>query len=126
MLLTVILIIMSFPLPTHSFISVLKTSVLQILPTVAFLFFFGTDSADSPDCLPILLSISISYFLVFLFSIFYLSVPCGRLSRLMSAFECTLKQHLVSYRIVSYSIGNGQPKKPALCQAVSSSSSSSP
>ena len=31
------------------------------------------------------------YFLVFLFSTFYLSVPCGRLSWLMSAFERTLK-----------------------------------
>ena len=35
----------------------------QILPTVAFFFFFGTDSTDSPDCLPILLNISVSYFL---------------------------------------------------------------
>ena len=33
--------------------------ILQILPTVAFLFFFRTDSMDSPDCLPILLSISL-------------------------------------------------------------------
>ena len=31
------------------------------------------------------------YFLIFLFYIFYLSVPCGRLSWLMSAFERTLK-----------------------------------
>ena len=29
------------------------------------------------------------------------SSPCGRLSRLMSAFERTLKQHLVSYRLLS-------------------------
>ena len=28
-----------------------------------------------------------------------MSVPCGRLSRLMSASERTLKQHLVSYHI---------------------------
>ena len=35
-----------------------------------FLFFFMTDSRDSPDCLPILLSISVFYFLVFLFSTF--------------------------------------------------------
>jgi len=37
-------------------------------------------------------------FLVFLFYNFWLSSPCGRLSRLMSAFERTLKYHLVSYR----------------------------
>ena len=34
---------------------------LQILPTVAFLFFCGTDSTDSTDCLPILLSISVFF-----------------------------------------------------------------
>ena len=32
---------------------------LQILPTVAYLFFFRTDSTDSADCLPVLLSISV-------------------------------------------------------------------
>ena len=32
---------------------------LQILPTIAYLFFSWTDSTDSPDCLPILLSISV-------------------------------------------------------------------
>ena len=32
-----------------------------------FLFFFRTDYMDSPDCLLLLLSISISYFLAFLF-----------------------------------------------------------
>ena len=37
---------------------------------VAFLFFFGTDYMISPDCLLILLSISVYYFLVFLFSTF--------------------------------------------------------
>jgi len=44
---------------------------LQILPTVAFHFFSRT---DSPDCLPILLSISVFYFL--LFSIFHFLVVC--------------------------------------------------
>ena len=38
---------------------------LQILPTVAVILFFRIDSTDSPDCLPILLSISVFYFLVF-------------------------------------------------------------
>jgi len=39
-------------------------------PTAAFLVFFTTDSTDSPDCLPIPLSISVFYDLVFLFSTF--------------------------------------------------------
>ena len=38
-------------------------------------------------------------FYFFLFYSFQLSFPCGRLCRLMSAFERTLKQHLVSYRV---------------------------
>ena len=52
-------------------------------------------------------------FLLLVFSLcfytFQLSVPCGRLSWLMLAFERTLKQHLVSYRIVDR-IGTVQPK----------------
>ena len=46
---------------------------------------------------------SISVFLLFnfLFSTFLLLVPCGRLNWLMSAFERTLKQHLVG---VSYAM----------------------
>jgi len=44
--------------------------LLQILPTAVSLYFSSTDSADSPDCLPTLLSISVFYFLVFLFSTF--------------------------------------------------------
>ena len=42
------------------------------------------------------------YFLVFLFYTFQLLVPCGRLSWFMSAFERTLKHHLVSYRNSPY------------------------
>jgi len=55
---------------------------LQILPTLAFLFFFRTDSTDSPDGLPILLSVSVFYFSVFLLSPLLKSflVPCGRSS----------------------------------------------
>ena len=45
---------------------------LQIIPTITFLFFFRTDSTDSPDCLPILLSISVFHFLVF--SVFHVLV----------------------------------------------------
>jgi len=40
------------------------------------------------------------FFSFFLFSTIYLLVPCGRLSWPVSAFECTLKQHLVSYRSI--------------------------
>ena len=35
-------------------------SFLQIFPTAAFLFFFRTDYMDSPDCLLLLLSISVA------------------------------------------------------------------
>ena len=66
MLLTFVLIIISIP-PPSLFHHVLKTFFLQILPTVAYLFFFRTDSTDSADCLPVLLGISVFfYFLVFL------------------------------------------------------------
>ena len=64
MLLTFILIIISIQSPhTLSF----QLPFLQILPIVAFLFFFRTDYTDSPDCLAILLSLSVFYFLVFMF-----------------------------------------------------------
>ena len=77
------------PSPPHSFMSGLNLPFLQILPTVAFLFFFRTGSTDSPDCSPILLSISVFTF-SFFFSIVLVLVPCGRLSWLMSAFKRTL------------------------------------
>ena len=44
--------------------------LLQILHTAASLYFSSTDSTHCPDCLPTLLSISVFYFLVFLFSTF--------------------------------------------------------
>ena len=43
----------------HSLIPRLNLPFLQTLPSVAFLFLFRTDSMDSPDCLPILLNISV-------------------------------------------------------------------
>ena len=68
MLLTFILIISSTPLPPLFHFRLKTFLFLQILSTVAFLFFFMTDSMDSADCLPIqVLSISDLYFLVFLF-----------------------------------------------------------
>jgi len=68
------------PITRHSFFPGLDLPFLQILPTVAFPFYFRTDSTDSPDCLPILLSIAGVRFLRFgfLLSTFYLLVPCGR------------------------------------------------
>ena len=70
MLLSFILIIISIPSPPHSFIPGLNLPFLQILPTVLVASFssFGTDSTDSPDCLPIPMSISVFFtFLVFRF-----------------------------------------------------------
>jgi len=63
MLLTVILIISSSSSlsPPHSFIPGLKPSFSAILPNAAFLFFFRTDYMDSPDCLLLLLSISVVF-----------------------------------------------------------------
>jgi len=98
-----ILIIISFPLPTHSFIPGLKPSfsansshrslsfsssrLTTWIPRTVYCYFWAY---------PFLL------FSFFLFLHFLWSFPCGRLSELMSAFERTLKSHLVSYRIVSY------------------------
>ena len=59
-----------YSITPHTFTPGLKPSFLQILPTVAFLFIFGTDCMFSPYCLQILLSVSVYYFLVFLFSTF--------------------------------------------------------
>jgi len=56
---------------------------LQILPTAAFPFSFsGFHYMDFPDCLLLLLSISVSFLFSFfsVFTFFQLSVPCGRLS----------------------------------------------
>ena len=55
----------------HSFIPCLKPSFFCNLSHVAFLFFSRTDSTDSPDCLPILLSVSVFYLVLFLFSTFF-------------------------------------------------------
>jgi len=75
---------------------------LQFFPTAAFLFFFSTDSTDSPDCL--LFTDSISVFLLysfFLFSIFFCFwFRVVDYADIISAFEC------ISYRIVSYHKGN--------------------
>jgi len=96
MLLTLILIFISFSSITVSFIPDLP--FLQILPAAAFF------SSGLTIWFPRLFSVTFEhirfYFLVFLFYTFQLLFPCGRLSWLVSAFERTLKWHLVSYRIV--------------------------
>ena len=62
----------------------LKTFLFfQIIPTAAFLFFSWTDSTDSPDCLPILLSISVFFAFQFFSFLLFSLVQCGRLSWLM-------------------------------------------
>jgi len=89
--LTATFIIISFSSPTLSFIPDFKNLLfLQILPTATFLFFFRTDYMI-PQTFTITSSTGCFYFLVFLFYNFQLSFPCGRLSRLMSAFKRTLK-----------------------------------
>jgi len=75
MLLTFILIIISIPSSITLSFHAYNLPLLHILPTVAFLFFFRTDSTDSPDCLPILL------FLPFFFTFYFFSVTQGSLFR---------------------------------------------
>ena len=56
-------VILGIPSPTHSFISPLKTFLFcKSFPLQPFLFFFRTDYMDFPDCLLILLSISVFTF----------------------------------------------------------------
>ena len=80
---------------THShFHSRLKTFFFsKSFPLQPFVLFFGTDNMIS-QTFTVTSSVGCFYFLVFLFHNFQLSFPCGR--------ERTLKQHLVSYRILSY------------------------
>ena len=79
-------------------------------PLQPFFFFFRTDYMI-PQTFTVTSSIGCFYFLVFVFYNFQLSFPCGRLSRLMWAFARTLKQHLVSYRIVSFKFHYGMRRK---------------
>ena len=62
MLLTFILIITSIQSPPRSFLPSFSANPSR---PIAFLFFFRTDSTDSPKCLPILLSTPVFYVLVF-------------------------------------------------------------
>ena len=63
---------------------------------MAFLFFFRADFTDSPDCLPILLSIPVFYFVVFLFFHFLVLGSVRYIKLTHASFDCTLKYHLVS------------------------------
>jgi len=76
------LLLFGIPLPTHSFIPGLKPSFsANSSHRSPSFFFFSIRYMDSPDCLLLVISEHICFLLlVFLFSAFYLSVPCGRLS----------------------------------------------
>jgi len=67
MLLTFILIIISIPSPPHSFISGLKPSFSANPSQCSLPSLLQDDSTDSPDCLPILLSMPVFTFYFFLF-----------------------------------------------------------
>ena len=70
MLLTFTLIIISIPPHPLTFsFQASNLPFLQILPTVAFLIF-----TDSPDCLPILLGISVNFYFFSFFSVFHFLV----------------------------------------------------
>ena len=84
--------------PPQSFFPGLNLPFLQILPTVAFLFFSRTDSMDFPDCLPICFR---TFFLFFSLFVGFL-VPHSRLSCLTSTIDRTLNS--ISYRVVSHCI----------------------
>ena len=88
--LKVSLIIISFSSPTLSFIPDLKPSFLQILPTAAFLFPLQNWLHDS-QTFTVSSSISVCTFYFFCFTIFSCRFRAVDLSRLMSAFERTLK-----------------------------------
>ena len=81
-ILIVILIIIGIPSPSHSLTLGLNPSFSANPPYCSLFFFsFRFHCMDFPDCLLLLLSISV--FLLFSFSVFtlfQLSVPCGRLS----------------------------------------------
>jgi len=65
MLLTFILIIISIPSAPDSFIPDLKPFFSANPPRRSLPFYFRTEYMDSPDCLLLLLSISVFYFFCF-------------------------------------------------------------
>ena len=98
MLLTVILIIISRLSPTHSFIPGLKPSFSANSSHSSLPFLLQAWLCGFPRLFTVTSEhIRFLLFRFFLFYTFLLSVPCGRLSWLMSAFERTLNSN--SYRI---------------------------
>jgi len=86
--LTVILIIISFPPPTHSFHSRLKTFLFcKSFPLQPFFFFFRTDYLDSPDfyCYFWASVLLFSFFLFYTFSCRFRAVDWTGSCRLSSA-----------------------------------------
>jgi len=80
MLLTIILIIISFPSPTHSFVPGLKPS-FSANPSHRRLSFSSSGLTTwIPQTFTVISEHIRFYFLVFLFYTFQLSFPCGRLS----------------------------------------------
>jgi len=82
----------------HSFIPGLKPFFLQILRIVAF-FFCRTNSTESPDCLPLLLSIAVFLlfsFLFLLYSFWFRAEYYGDLYQLLSARYNSISYHIVS------------------------------
>jgi len=84
------------PSPLHSFTPGLNLPFLQILPTVAFLFFLS-DSMDSPDCLLILLSISVKFFLL---SLSYLIISHRTFSPELYHLSWQQQQQRLIYRFI--------------------------
>ena len=101
------------PLP-RSFTPGLNLPFLHILTTVIaffvfffcllrvfFFLFFGTDSTNSPDCLPILLSTSIFVFSFFFFPIISSWFRARQIKLTYASFQAHVK---LVYRIVSYRV----------------------
>jgi len=88
--------------PTHSFIPGFKPFFSANLSHRSLSYSSSRLTTWIPQTFTVISEHVRFYFLVFFCFALWLSVPCGRLSWLMSAFERPLKRHLVSYRIVSY------------------------
>ena len=78
----IVILIIGIPSPTHSFTLGLNPSFSANSPYHTLSFFsFRFHYMDFPDCLLLLLSTSVYLLFSFpVFTLFYLSVPCSRLS----------------------------------------------
>jgi len=77
---------------------------LQILPTVHFPFFFGTDSTDSPDCSAILcISVFTFYFFFSTFLVWFRAVDYADLCQLLSASRIShIVQDITNHFIIGW------------------------